>query len=336
MSTALRLSESQRVLVRCPACRSAVSWSDRLVRCRHETCGLELPILDGIPVLLNEARSVFSVADFRDRRSTTFDLDHLEPRRRSAWRRVREFAPDIGMNWRAEANYRHLSELLPRRGERPRALILGGGIAGLGLAGFLADPSIECIESDVSFGPRTRLICDAHDIPFADDSFDVVIAQAVLEHVVDPSRCVEEIHRVTKADGLVYAETPFIQQVHMGKYDFTRFTQLGHRRLFRRYEELASGAVGGPGMALAWSYCYFLMSLARSRTSRALASRIGRFTSFWLKYLDKSLLDRPAALDAASCFYFMGRKTAGYELSDRELLRLYRGPFQAGSSAAAG
>ncbi len=40
------------------------------------------------------------------------------------------------------------------------------------------------------------LICDAHDIPFADRSFDGVIVQAVLEHVVDPFRCCEEIHRV--------------------------------------------------------------------------------------------------------------------------------------------
>ena len=49
------------------------------------------------------------------------------------------------------------------------------------------------------------------------------------------------------------------------RYDFTRFTHLGHRRLFRRFEEIESGAVCGPGMTLAWSYTYFLTSFTTSR-----------------------------------------------------------------------
>lgn len=49
-----------------------------------------------------------------------------------------------------------------------------------------------------------------------------------------------------------------------------------------------------------------------------------RFTSFYLKYFDPFLIDRPGALDAASGYYFMGRK-AGHVLSDRELVKLYRG-----------
>ena len=51
----------------------------------------------------------------------------------------------------------------------------------------------------------------------------------------------KEIYRVLKSDGIVYIETPFMQQVHGGKYDFTRFTYLGHRRLFARFQEIESG-----------------------------------------------------------------------------------------------
>ena len=32
------------------------------------------------------------------------------------------------------------------------------------------------------------------------ETFDCVIIQAVLEHVLDPKRCVKEIHRVLKKD----------------------------------------------------------------------------------------------------------------------------------------
>ena len=189
---------------------------------------------------------------------------------------------------------------------------------------FANHTAIEFVESDVSFGPRTTLICDAHDIPFEDRFPDGVIVQAVLEHVADPYRCSEEIHRVLKDKGVVYAETPFMQQVHGGQYDFTRFTHIGHRRLFRRFEEIDSGAACGPGMALAWSYQYFLLSFSTSRRWRAVIHLFAGLTSFYLKYVDHYLIDKPGTLDAASSFYFMGRKS-GRDLSDRKLIKLYRG-----------
>jgi SAM-dependent methyltransferase len=156
------------------------------------------------------------------------------------------------------------------------------------------------------------------------NSFDGIIAQAVLEHVVDPYRCAEEMHRVLKTDGLIYAETPFMQQVHGGRYDFTRFTHLGHRRLFRRFEEIDSGAMCGPGMALAWSWQYFLLSFATSQMIRALIRVFAGLTSFYLKYFDYILIDRAGTLDAASGYYFLGRKGKDV-LSDRELITGYRG-----------
>ncbi|GAC1539128.1 MAG: hypothetical protein NVS2B7_10680 [Herpetosiphon sp.] len=195
---------------------------------------------------------------------------------------------------------------------------------GTGTEQLLAFPAIKLVETDVSWGPRTTLMSDAHDIPFTEATFDGVIVQAVLQHVVDPYRCVEEIHRVLRPDGLVYAETPFMQQVHGGKYDFTRFTHLGHRRLFRRFTEIDSGACCGPGMALAWSYQYFLTSWVTSKPARRLLLAFARMTSFYLKYFDYFLAKRPATIDAASGYYFMGKK-ADHTLPDRELITLYKG-----------
>jgi len=57
---------------------------------------------------------------------------------------------------------------------------------------------IELVGSDVSLGPDTMLVCDAHDITVADGSFDGIIVQAVLEHVADPYRCAEEITECLK------------------------------------------------------------------------------------------------------------------------------------------
>jgi ubiquinone/menaquinone biosynthesis C-methylase UbiE len=203
-------------------------------------------------------------------------------------------------------------------------LVIGGGTTGLGIREIKKNAAIHLVESDVVLGPNTMLLCDGHDLPFADASFDGVIIQAVLEHVLDPYRCSDEIYRVLKPDGLVYAETPFMQQVHGGPYDFTRFSHLGHRRLFRRFQEVDSGAACGPGMALAWSYQYFFSSFTSSKKARWLLHAFTSFTSFYLKYFDRYLINKPGGLDAASATYFMGRKS-DILLSDRELIAQYKG-----------
>lgn len=144
----------------------------------------------------------------------------------------------------------------------------------------------------------------------------------MLEHVINPYLCVKEIHRVLKCDGLVYAETAFMQQVHGGRYDFTRFTRLGHRRLFARFQEIENGAVCGTGMALAWAYEHFLMSLTKSTTFKNLLRRFARFTWFWLKYFDYFKIDNPTTLHAASGYYFIGQKS-DQKIDDRTLINLY-------------
>jgi hypothetical protein len=115
-----------------------------------------------------------------------------------------------------------------------------------------------------------------------------------------------------------------MQQVHFGRYDFTRFTHLGHRRLFRRFEEIESGAVCGPGMALAWSYQYFLVSFTSSRILKSFLRIFANLTSFYLKYFDYYLINKPGTFDAASGYYFIGRKSEQV-LSDRDLIKMYKG-----------
>ena len=238
--------------------------------------------------------------------------------------RLKRRLPSLGTNRQAARNYRRFAELLLSTPARPKVLVLGGARLGAGLEAIIDIASIEFVESDVYLGPRTSLVCDAHWVPFEDASFDGVIAQAVIEHVADPAACAAEIHRVLKPRGLVYADTPFMQQVHAGAYDFTRFTHLGQRRLFRKFDEVSSGPTCGPGMALAWAYQYFLLSFVRGPRARAAAIAFARLTAFWLKWFDRRLLDRPGAFDAASAYYFLGMKSDRV-LSDRELITQYRG-----------
>jgi hypothetical protein len=77
-------------------------------------------------------------------------------------------------------------------------------------------------------------------------------------------------------------------------------------------------------MALAWSYQYFLGSFVTTKAAQSFTNAFAKLTSFWLKYFDYYLIDKPGVFDAASSYYFFGRKS-NQILSDRELIKLYRG-----------
>ena len=315
----MKIKEEFYKALRCPICFDDLVEVEGFLSCQNISCKKKFPIVNGIPILINEENSVFYIQDFINQRETTFDLN--KSKLHSIARRI---VPSISNNIKAKGNYNKLISLLVNDTPNPKVLVIGGSILGEGMKEILSAPNMTLLESDVSFGPRTQIIFDAHNIPFSDNLFDCVILQAVLEHVVDPYRCVKEVHRVLKKNGLVYAETPFMQQVHMGRYDFHRFTHLGHRRLFREFNEIESGAVCGSGMSLAWAYSHFIFSFFSSKKLRKLLIPFTSLTSFFWKYFDYFLINKPGTLDAASGYYFMGKR-AEHPMDDRDLLKQYRG-----------
>jgi SAM-dependent methyltransferase len=298
--------------------------------CTCTSCATVYPIVDGIPVLINESRSLYSRAAYTPRRPQNAVPGRRQPGvlkpLKALRRRILDALPERGISIRSESNYRALARLVRQSCGRGTVLIIGGATFGQGLQA-LEESGVELIESDVAIGERTALICDAHDLPFADGSIDGVVAQAVLEHVADPFRCVAEIHRALRPGGFVYAETPFMQQVHGGAYDFMRFSGRGHRRLFRQFEEIRSGSGGGPAIVLAWSWEYFLLSFGEREPARTLLLIFSRLSAWWLKYLDRYIIDRPTALDGSWGFYFLGQRSE-HTLSDRELVWQYQGAGQ--------
>jgi ubiquinone/menaquinone biosynthesis C-methylase UbiE len=201
----------------------------------------------------------------------------------------------------------------------PVVLVVGGATIGNGAEALYRSHGVRLLAFDAAPSSSIQFVADAHQIPLASGSVDAVIVQAVLEHVLDPHRVVSEIERVLVEDGVVYAETPFLQAVHAGPYDFARFTSSGHRYLFGRFEELAAGVVAGPGTALLWSIDHLVRGLARHE----LAGKLARAAFFWLRSLDR-LVPEAFAMDSASAYYFLGRRAAR-ELTPAEIVEYYRG-----------
>jgi SAM-dependent methyltransferase len=304
-------------LLRCPVCRGELATVEATLTCTR--CERIFPVVQGVPILLNESNSLFRIVDYTDPPRA-----HRPPTlAQSINKTIQDHLPSLGRSRRSGRNYAQLAALLMERPAPRRVLVVGAGILGEGIRSLITR-GLEVIDMDVVRGPGTAIIADAHDLPWADGAFDAVVAQAVLEHVLDPPRCVAEMHRVLKVGGFVYAETPFLQQVHSGAYDFLRFSPLAHRRLFRFFEEVASGSSGGPAIVLAWSWKYFLLAFARTRWQRPLLNIAAHLTGFWLQYLDRAVIDTPAGQDGSWGYYFLGRRS-DTPLDDRALLSSYPG-----------
>jgi SAM-dependent methyltransferase len=301
---------------RCVRCSGSLSRQPTSLTCTG--CGLSYPVVEGRSRLMDPDHPFFgAAADLSTQTASGFNATAIS----SLGRLIPSPSLDRGMP-------RILATIANHASGRPKAgtsaLIVGAGDDGAMIA-FLAQHYETVVVSDVIAGTNVDVICDGAALPFEDACFDCAVAIAVLEHVIDPGQVVAEIRRVLRPGGLVAADTPFLQGVHMKQFDFTRFTDLGHRYLFRHFDELERGVSVGPGSALAWSLLYFFRSFAWGRMSGYVLSAGARLLFFWLKYFDLLLSGKPGAVDGAGGLYFIGVKHERKALEPSELVRQFRG-----------
>ena len=82
------------------------------------------------------------------------------------------------------------------------------------------------------------LVADAHNLPFADASFDFVFSLAVFEHLHSPWIAAGEIARVLRPGGGVYTLAAFLQPLHGYPDHYFNTTESGLARLFSDQFEL--------------------------------------------------------------------------------------------------
>jgi ubiquinone/menaquinone biosynthesis C-methylase UbiE/uncharacterized protein YbaR (Trm112 family) len=308
-----QLSEIRDILA-CPRCRGPLRDGAAGVQCAQPSCGLAdqaFPIVAGQPALIDFDQSILDRAELL----ASAGSSNVERNDGVLARAVPRIL--FGVNRVAEAKAGQILADIKTSTLPARLLVIGGGAVGSGVQAMYDDPQVQVIGTDIYHSPHTTLIADGHRLPFADQSVDGVWIQAVLEHVLDPQQVVAEIHRVLRPDGLVFADTPFMQQVHEGAYDFTRFTLSGHRWLFRHFALIDAGTSGGAGLATIWSVRY----LTRAMTGSGPLGTLMQLAFFWLRFVDRWAGPRGTA-DAASAVYFYGRKSRT-PISPKDIVAFY-------------
>jgi SAM-dependent methyltransferase len=302
----------EKLPLRCPDCRVG-----GLVGCKSTLncleCAASFPLSKGRPVLLRHDNSLFSIADYLN---VSRSISH-----QSKFARI---IPSISINLSVARLMNHLRSSLDSRGPSV-ILVVGGGRQRSWLDPLLCSTvPHQIIYTDIDTTADVDIFCDGHDLPLHDNSVDAVITTAVLEHVLYPERVAAEISRVVKLNGILYSEMPFMQQVHEGAYDFTRYTLSGHRRLFNNFLEIEAGMVAGPATALAWSVENFILAFFSDQKIRKIAKVFTRFGLFWLKYFDYFFSRRTGAMDGASCTYLLAKKIDG-RVADSKIISDYVG-----------
>jgi 2-polyprenyl-3-methyl-5-hydroxy-6-metoxy-1,4-benzoquinol methylase len=245
----------------CASCRSPVEVADGSLTCTG--CGRGYDSVAGIPDLRLEFPDPYSslgedvaAAEALAGRSGDVDLAGLL---REHWRMTgkpeklveRFVVGDLAAAERAEAYLGAAERRLGRPlGADDRVLEVGCGTAALAVAA--AQRGSAVVASDVSLrwlvlarkrieesaAPVDLVACAVEALPFPDETFDVVIAGDVVEHVADQRLFARECARVLRSGGMAFLATP--NRFSLGLEPHVRLWGVGFlpRRVARRYVEL--------------------------------------------------------------------------------------------------
>ena len=193
--------------------------------------------------------------------------------------------------WRTVAN--SAAYLLPHLRPTDRLLDVGCGPATITaeLAGHVGSVlGLEATAEAVALGRDAGVevvLGDVHDLPFEDDSFDVVHAHQVLQHVADPVQALREMARVSR------------RVVAVRDSDYLGFTWFPACRGLDRWMELyqaAAVANGGDPQAgrklLSWAHAAGLDGVQASSSTWCFASPEDRqwWGGMWAERIQQSAL----------------------------------------------
>jgi SAM-dependent methyltransferase len=260
-------SERIRAVAACPRCKSgSLVWEPSAVSC--PSCGSSYGIRNGTPMLMAENASP-NIREF-DRGL----LERLPRPLRPTAARARRFVRPL-LTHRSRRTRDVIPAFIRSRRQDETILNIGAGSTDYG-------PHV--LNLDIAPGAAIHVVGVAEALPFCAESFDAVVFQAVLEHVLDAREALAEIRRVLRPGGSVLIEVPFMQGYHAAPADYRRYTEVGLRTelTLNGFVVEDGGIAVGPASAMAWVSAEFLALLLSGRSARGY--RVARVVTTWLAW----------------------------------------------------
>lgn len=168
----------------------------------------------------------------------------------------------------------------------------------------------DIINVDIEKYEGVSVVADLTKLPFENDSVDGVICDNVLEHVKEADSAVSEIERILKNRGLAYISTPFMYPFHSSPYDYHRWSEMGLKELFNKFEIVDFGVRAGVFSALNAHLCYLFATVLSFGSERLywILVDLSLLIFFPIKFLDVFMIPIKQAKHAAAVYYMVVRK----------------------------
>lgn len=143
--------------------------------------------------------------------------------------------------------------------------------------------------------PTTDILGIGEKLPFKSNSFDAVFSLAVLEHVKNPFECAQEIVRVLKPGGKLYAVVPFLQPFHGYPDHYYNMTSSGLKNLFENFLHIVDCGVplsGVPIWCLSWFLNSYVRGLPEDVAQKFKDMKIGELLESPIQYLEHDFVKK--------------------------------------------
>ena len=224
--------------LRCPVCAGALAPETAALRCT--VCGRTYPVAGDVPVLVADTDAAH-VAHYA---ADAALFDYFEE-------------PGAATAHEERRLHERILQALPAR--PARVLDVGCGRAWVAAAFLPRGVSVVSLDASADNPQRALdrlpapnhagVAADALALPFADGTFDAVVAAEITEHVPDPARFLAELFRVLRPGGRLVVTTPYRERIrYVLCVHCNRRTPI-HAHLHSFDEHTLPGLLDAPGVA---------------------------------------------------------------------------------------
>ena len=128
------------------------------------------------------------------------------------------------------------NNLIPSLKKYTKGKILEIGSGNLSYKKYVKSKSYKTL--DINSTLNVDFCEDIHKTIISSNSFDTILMIEVLEHLYNPFKAIEQVHRILKKEGYVIATTPFIHPYHGEPHDYYRYTKHGLKKIFEEFDDV--------------------------------------------------------------------------------------------------
>lgn len=278
------IDQKYKKSVVCPKCKKLLFEENNKLKC--ENCSCIYKFINGVPILLEDGNSFYN----------SLNESHKVSILKKIYKKI-----TFSHTYKTRKSRNRIVEFLRNHQENEMIINIGAGNTNY---------DKKVINIDIEIHPNIDLIADSKLLPFKNESVDIIISQAVLEHTPDSVENIDEMYRVLKKNGLIYCEVPFMQTYHAHPHDYFRFTHSGLRNLFKNFEVQEEGISVGPASAFSLNFRILLSTLFSFGNKRIflIVGILANWITIPFKFLDIILEKNPLSFHSASGIYSVFKK----------------------------